>query len=71
MEKQSIMRYAVAVLFVVVASAVVRAAEPAAQALVVVDHDTVVRPIRPMNAICNGPSVKKPGGDQKRGKALR
>ena len=61
------MKYAVAVLSVVVASAVVRAAEPAAQALVVVDHDTVVRPIRPMNAICNGPSVKKPGGDQKRG----
>lgn len=43
------------------------AAEPAAEAVVTVDPSKVLGPIKPMNAVCNGPSVKKPGGDQKRG----
>jgi hypothetical protein len=43
------------------------AAEPAAKATVTVDPSRTIGAIRPMNAICNGPSVKKPGGDQKRG----
>jgi len=52
------------------------AAEPAATALVTVDPSREIGPIKPMNAVNNGPTVKKPGGDQKNGnfedyKALR
>ena len=43
------------------------AAEPAATALVTVDVANAVGAIKPMNAVNNGPSVKKPGGDQKNG----
>ena len=43
------------------------AAEPAATALVTVDFTNEVRAIKPMHAVNNGPSVKKPGGDQKNG----
>jgi len=42
-------------------------AEPAAEAVVTVDVAKEVGPIRLMNAVNNGPSIKKPGGDQKRG----
>ena len=55
---------------------VLNAAEPAATAIVTVDVTNEVGAIKPMNAVNNGPSVKKPGGDQKNGnfddyKALR
>ena len=43
------------------------AAEPAAAAFVTVDLSSEIGQIRPMHAVNNGPSVKKPGGDQKRG----
>ena len=43
------------------------AAEPMTTAEIVVDVETVTGPIKPMNAVNNGPSLKKPGGDQKRG----
>ena len=43
------------------------AAQPAATALVTVDFTNEVRAIKPMHAVNNGPSVKKPGGDQKNG----
>ena len=43
------------------------AAEPAVTALVTVDAAKVVGVIKPMHAVNNGPSVDKPGGDQKRG----
>jgi len=43
------------------------AAEPAATALVTVDPSCEIGPIKLMNAVNNGPSVKKPGGDQKNG----
>ena len=43
------------------------AAEPAATALVTVGFTNEVRAIKPMHAVNNGPSVKKPGGDQKNG----
>jgi hypothetical protein len=43
------------------------AAQPAATALVTVDLGEEIRPIKPMNAVNNGPAVKKPGGDQVRG----
>ena len=54
----------------------INAAEPAATAFVTVDFTKEVGSIKPMNAVNNGPSVKKPGGDQKNGnfedyKALR
>ena len=45
------------------------AAEPAAKATVTVDEAQVIGPMKPMNAVNNGPSVDKPGGDQKRGNA--
>ena len=52
------------------------AAEPAAEATVTVDPSAELGPVKPMNAVNGGPTVKKPGGDQKRGnfedwKALR
>ena len=52
------------------------AAEPAAEATVTVDPTVELGVVKPMHAVNNGPSVKKPGGDQKRGnfedyKALR
>ena len=43
------------------------AAEPAATATVTVDPVTVLGPVKNMHAVNNGPTVKKPGGDQKRG----
>jgi hypothetical protein len=43
------------------------AAQPAATALVTVDLGKEIRPVKPMNAVNNGPAVKKPGGDQVRG----
>ena len=43
------------------------AAEPAAEAMVTVDLTKEIGPVRMMNAVNNGPSVAKPGGDQKRG----
>ena len=46
---------------------VVNAAEPADVGFVAVDIASVVRAVKPMHAVNNGPSVKKPGGDQKRG----
>ena len=45
----------------------VPAAQPAATAFVAVDLSAVVGPVKPMHAVNNGPAVKKPGGDQKRG----
>jgi len=52
------------------------AAEPAATVLVTVDPMKELGAVKPMHAVNNGPSVKKPGGDQKNGnfndyKALR
>lgn len=46
---------------------IVMAAQPAATALVSVDLSKEEGPIKPMHAVNNGPSVKKPGGDQKNG----
>ena len=43
------------------------AAEPAAAAFVTVDVTNVVRAVKLMHAVNNGPAVKKPGGDQKCG----
>ncbi len=45
------------------------AAEPAAKATVTVDEAQVIGPMKPMNAVNNGPSVSNVGGDQKRGNA--
>ena len=44
-----------------------KAAEPMATAEVTVDVGTTLGPVKPMHAVNNGPSVAKPGGDQKRG----
>ena len=52
---------------IAVAAISLNAAEPAARADVIVDPSVGMGAIKPMNAVCNGPSVKKPGGDQKRG----
>ena len=43
------------------------AAQPAATALVTVNLGEALGTIKPMNAVNNGPAVKKPGGDQVRG----
>ena len=43
------------------------AAEPDAAAFVTVDFTNAVRIVKPMHAVNNGPTVKKPGGDQKCG----
>lgn len=43
------------------------AAEPAAKATVTVDVSKELRPMKPMNAVNNGPLVANVGGDQKRG----
>ena len=43
------------------------AAQPAATAFVAVDLAKEIGPVKLMNAVNNGPSVKKPGGDQKNG----
>ena len=43
------------------------AAEPAATATVTVDPSVELGRIKPMHAVNNGPAVKKPGGDQKKG----
>ena len=48
-------------------SLTVNAAEPAAAAFVTVDITNAVRAVKPMHAVNNGPTVKKPGGDQKCG----
>ena len=52
---------------VCLAAFAMKAAEPAALAFVTVDFTNEVGTIKPMNAVNNGPSVKKPGGDQKNG----
>ena len=44
-----------------------QAAEPAATLSVTVDLAKEIGPVKPMHAVNNGPSVKKPGGDQKCG----
>ena len=46
---------------------IVMAAQPAATALVSVDLSKEEGPVKLMHAVNNGPSVKKPGGDQKNG----
>ena len=43
------------------------AAEPMSTAEIVVDCRAEHGPVKPMNAVNNGPSVKTPAGDQKRG----
>ncbi len=43
------------------------AAEPAATALVTVNAAKEIGPVKPMHAVNNGPSIGKPGGDQKNG----
>ena len=43
------------------------AAEPAATAFITVDTGTALGPVKPMHAVNNGPSVQKPGNDQKVG----
>jgi len=58
------------------AAGTVVAAEPAATATVTVDPGAELGPVKIMHAVNNGPSVAKPGGDQKCGnfedyKALR
>jgi len=68
--KRSILAMALAV------SCVSFAAEPAAEATVTVDPSSVIGPVKTMHAVNGGPTVRKPGGDQKRGnfedfKALR
>ena len=54
-------------LAVVMVAGVAMAAEPAAKAMVTVDLETELGPVRLMNAVNGGPTVKLPGGDQKRG----
>ena len=54
-------------LAMVMAAGVAMAAEPAATATVTVDMKAELGPVKPMNSVNNGPSVKKPGGDQVRG----
>ena len=49
------------------AACTVLAAEPAATALVTIDVGRELGAIKPMNAVNNGPSVKKPRHDQVRG----
>ena len=44
-----------------------RAAEPMSTAEIVVDCAAAAGPVKPMNAVNNGPAVKAPAGDQKRG----
>lgn len=53
--------------FAVFSLGALNAAEPMATAEVSVDLGTVLGPMKPMHAVNNGPSVNKPGGDQKRG----
>ena len=53
--------------FAALCAAVVSAAEPAATALVTVDVGREIGAIKLMNAVNNGPSVKKPNHDQVRG----
>ena len=61
-------KHTIAMVSMVVAGAVsVFAAEPAATATVTVDMTAELGPVKPMNSVNNGPSVKKPGGDQVRG----
>ena len=43
------------------------AAEPAAKATVAVNPAEELRPVKPMHAVNNGPTLKNPGGDQMRG----
>ena len=50
-----------------VAAGTAFAAEPAACATVTVNLDAELGAVKPMHAVNNGPSVTKPGGDQKRG----
>lgn len=43
------------------------AIEPMSTAEIVVDVGAIIGPIKPMNAVNNGPRLKSPAGDQKRG----
>ena len=60
-------RIAVCMMMAAGASGMLGAAQPATTALVNVDVASVIGPIKRMNAVNNGPAVKKPGGDQVRG----
>ena len=48
-------------------SGALNAAEPRATATVEIDLGTVLGPVKPMHAVNNGPTVKKPSGGQKCG----
>ena len=61
------MKRAIMMMAVVMAAGVAVAAEPAAKASVTVDMKAELGPVRLMNAVNGGPTVKKPGGDQKCG----
>ena len=60
-------RMAACIIMAAGASGMLGAAQPATTALVNVDVASAVGPIKRMNAVNNGPAVKKPGGDQVRG----
>ena len=51
----------------VLSAGVLYAAEPMATAEVSVDLGAALGPVKPMHAVNNGPSINKPGGDQKCG----
>jgi len=59
--------YAIIAVAAAAATGNLGAAEPSAAAFVAVDVTNVVRSVKPMHAVNNGPTVKKPGGDQKCG----
>ena len=56
-----------AMLLSVAAASAAFGAEPMSTAEIVVDASAGLGPVKPMHAVNNGPTVKKPGGDQKRG----
>ena len=60
------MKSAIALMAMMAAGAAF-AAEPAAKAEVTVDFKNEIGPVKLMNAVNGGPTVKKPGGDQKKG----
>ena len=76
MKKEMAMVAELMMVAVVAAAGTAMAAEPAAKATVTVDLKAELGPVRIMNAVNGGPTVKKPRGDQKKGnfedyKALR
>jgi len=56
-----------AVCCAVSASVMLHGAEPGTTAEVTVDAGSALGPVKPMHAVNNGPTVQKPGGDQKSG----